>query len=106
MPPEVLEQPAPERVLAVLRERHALGVELPADVGQLDAPVRLGVADKAFRVLARANGCQILEELLADERDSAVARAQVLLGAVGDAPLAHPGDDVLVADLAADPAAA
>src|SRR6266849_6726371 len=56
VPPEVLEQLAPERVLPILLERHALGVELPADVGQLDLPVRLGVADKAFRVLARGNG--------------------------------------------------
>src|SRR5260221_187685 len=104
VPSEVVQKVFPERVLAVLRQRHALGVELPADVGQLDAPVRLGVADEALRILARGNGGQIPEELPADERDPSVARAEVLLGAVGDAPLADPGDDVLVDHVARDPA--
>src|SRR4029077_20641098 len=84
VPPEVLEQLAPERVSSILLERHALGVELPADVGKLHLTVRLGVADQALRVLARGHRGQILEELLADERNPAVARAEVLLRAVGD----------------------
>src|SRR5258708_21274355 len=104
VPPEVLEQLAPERVSSILLERHALGVELPADVGKLDAPVGAGVADQALRVLARGHGGQILEELLADERDAAGARAEGLLRAVGDRSLADPADDVLVDDVAGDPA--
>src|SRR4029077_5637718 len=104
VPPEVLEQLAPERVSSILLERHALGVELPSDVGKLDSLVRPGVADQALRVLARGEGGQILEELFAQERNPAVARAEVLFRAVGDRSLADPGDDVLVDDVAGDPA--
>src|SRR6266581_400997 len=104
VPPEVLEQLAPERVLAILRQRHALGVELPADIGQLDAPVEPGVADQAFGVLAVGDRIQVAEQLLAQHGDPAVARAEVLLRSIGDAPLADPGDDILVDDVAGDPA--
>src|SRR5713101_1409393 len=65
VPPEVLEQLAPERVLPILLERHALGVELPADVGQLDALVELGIANETLGVLAVRDRGEVPEELLA-----------------------------------------
>src|SRR6266852_8009146 len=61
VPPEVLEQLAPERVLPILLERHALGVELPADVGQLDALVELGIANETLGILAGRDGGEVLE---------------------------------------------
>src|SRR6267142_5568143 len=104
VPAEVVQQLFPERVLAVLSEGQALGVDLPADVGQLDAHVARRIADQALGVLAVGDRVDILEQLLAQHRDAAVARAEVLLRAVGDRALADPGDDVLVDDMAGDPA--
>src|SRR5262249_48722806 len=46
-----------------------------------------------------------LEQALADHHDAEIAGADVLLGAVGDAALTDPGDDVLVDHVAGDPAA-
>ena len=54
---------------------------------------------------ALRDGIEILEQALADHRDAEVAGAEILLGAVGDAALPDPGDDVLVDDVARDPAA-
>src|SRR5215831_2164417 len=106
MPAEVVQQILPERVLAILRERHALGVEPAADVGELDAHVARWITDQALGVLAASDRVEVAEELPAHERDAAVARAEILPGPVGDRPLADPGDDVLVDDVAGDPASA
>src|SRR5437879_3295709 len=59
VPPEILEEVFPERVPAVLLERHALGVELPADVGQLDALVPPGLGDEARGILAGGAGQEL-----------------------------------------------
>src|SRR5262249_44092169 len=106
VPAEIVEQIFPERMNPVLRERHALGVELAPDVGKRDVHVARGVADHALRIGAAGDRVEVAEQLPAQERDAAVARAEILPGAVGDAPLADPGDDVLVDDVAGDPAPA
>src|SRR5262249_16384700 len=59
---------------------------------------RLGIATLRDRV-------EVLEQPFADHDDAEVARPEVLLGAVGDTALTDPGDDVLVDDVARDPAA-
>src|SRR4029077_13318435 len=104
VPAEIAQEVFPERMLAVLRERHALGVELAPDVGQRDAHVARRVADQTFWVLAFGDGVDILEQLLPQHRDAAVARAEILFRPIGDPALADPGDDVLVDDVAGDPA--
>src|SRR5712691_2529413 len=73
VPPEILEQVFPERVPAVLLERHALGVELPADVRQLDALVPPGIADEALGILAGGDGLEVVEQALAQQGYSAIA---------------------------------
>src|SRR5207253_10923771 len=40
----------------------------------------------------------------ADHHDAAVARAQIFLAAIGDAALPDPGHEILVHDMAGDPA--
>src|SRR5215475_10563892 len=69
VPAEIGEQVFPERMSAVLLERHALGVELAPDVGQGDARVLRGIADHALGVLAPGDGVEVPEELPAQHRD-------------------------------------
>jgi hypothetical protein len=47
----------------------------------------------------------LFEQAPPHQDDAAVALAQVLLGAIGDRPLPDPGHEVLVHDVAVDPAA-
>ena len=58
-----------------------------------------------FGIFASGDGFQIAQEALAQHEDAAIARAQVLLGPVGDGSLPHPGDEILIHDVARDPAA-
>ena len=63
------------------------------------------IADHALRIAAGLDRLDLLEEAIAHHGDADVARAQMLLRAVGDRALPDPGDDVLVDDVAGDPAA-
>src|SRR6202030_1639269 len=65
----------------------------------------IGAADDAARLLAGRHGLELLQEAAAHHGDADVARTQMLLGAIGDAALAGPGDDVLIDDVAGDKAA-
>src|SRR6185436_4382312 len=48
---------------------------------------------------------EVVEQAPAQQADPAIARAEVLARAIGDSALAHPGDDVLIDDVAGDPLA-
>src|SRR5262249_36047812 len=95
-----------QRILLVVLEHDAFGHFLLLVEGQIDAPGEVGAADDRLGVAALGDGVEIIEQALADHGDAHIAGAEVLLGAIGDAALADPGDDVLVDDVAGDPAAA
>src|SRR5262245_42800381 len=90
--------------LVTPRARIAADEELPADDRQPDAAVRLGVADDALGLAATGHELGLLEHLAPHHDDAAIALAEMLLGAVGDRPLADPGDKVLIHDVRGDPA--
>src|SRR5690606_29977251 len=71
---------------------------------QRQAGVLLRIAHETLRVPALRDRVEIVEELAPHHRDAAVAAAEVLPRAVGDAALADPRDEVLVHDVAGDPA--
>src|SRR5262245_54268124 len=75
-------------------------------VRQLHASGDVRAADDRLRLAALGDRVEVVEQALADHGDAEVARADVLLGAIGDPALADPGDDVLIDDVARDPAAA
>src|SRR6476646_3771576 len=89
----------------MLRERNALDAGRLGNVGQLDTSCRVGAAHGAFGVVAARYGIELLEQALAHHGDAEVAGAEILLGAVGDSALPDPGDDILVDDVARNPAA-
>src|SRR5262249_7737051 len=108
--------PSPARMPAAPRgvgrsSAETPSVSLPLDAflfleeGQVDAIGDVRVADDRLGVATLGDRVEILEQPFADHDDSEVARPEVLLCAVGDAALTDPGDDVLVDDVARDPAA-
>src|SRR6266852_1369310 len=103
--PEGFEAGLEQRIPVELVERDAFGALPFLEKRQLDEFGDVGVADHALGVLAARDGVELVEEALADHRNAEVAGADILLGAVGDRALPDPGDDVLVDDVARDPAA-
>src|SRR5262249_61670561 len=75
-------------------------------VGQLDAAGGGWVAQHTERIVARRDLLHLREETLAHHGDADIARAQMLFAAVGDGTLPDPGNNVLVDDMAVDPASA
>src|SRR5215469_15009692 len=63
------------------------------------------IADDRLRVLAASHSFQIIEKALPDQEDSADAGGQVLRGPIGNPSLPHPGDEILIHDVARDPTA-
>src|SRR5579883_176876 len=104
MEAKFVEARAQQRFLAEIGERNALGVEFARYVGQRDTSRLIGTAYHAARLLAGGHGFHLGEEAPAHHGDADVARPQILLSTIGDAPLADPGDDVLVDDVAGDEA--
>src|SRR5580693_8185874 len=102
---EFLQPLAQDRVLVEVGKWNAFGIELARHVRQRDALRLIGAADDAAGLLAGRHGLELLEETAAHHGDTDVARTQMLLGAVGDAALAGPGNDVLVDDVTGDEAA-
>src|SRR5262249_17121157 len=92
-------------IFLVVLERDSLDAFLFLEVRQLDAFRHVRVADDRLRIATLGDGVEIVEQALADHHNSEVARADVFLAAVGDRALTDPGDDVLVDDVARDPAA-
>src|SRR5215475_2114384 len=90
--------------LVTLGARIAADEELSADDRQPDAAVLLEIADDGFGLAATGHELGLLEHLAPHHDDAAVALAEMLLGAVGDRPLADPGDEVLVHDVRGGPA--
>ncbi len=93
-----------QRVVLVLIEREALHHLPLLEERQLDETRQVRIADHCLGIAALRDGVEVVEEALADHGDAHVARTQILLGAIGDPALAHPGDEVLVHDVARDPA--
>src|SRR5712691_132697 len=93
-----------QRIFLVVLERNALDALFFLEIGQLDAFGQVRAADDRLGIAALRDGVEIVEQALADHRNAHVARADILLGAVGDPPLPDPGDDVLVDDVARNPA--
>src|SRR3982074_1218796 len=98
--------PPQQGMVAKFFQPDALRVELARQVGRLDACGRRGIANDAFGLPARLDRIELGKEALTHHADADVAAAQVLARAVSDHALAHPGDDVLVDDVARDPAPA
>src|SRR5262249_35975447 len=101
---ERLEPRLQQRIPLVLLEGDSLDTFLLLIEGQLDAARHVRIADDRLRLAPLRHGIEIVEQALADHRDAEIAGAEILLGAVGDAPLPDPGDDVLVDHMAGDPA--
>src|SRR5262249_42517478 len=92
-------------VSLVVLKRNPLDAFLFLEEGQLDAIGDVRVADDRLGIATLRDRVEVLEQPFADHDDAEVARPEVLLGAVGDTALTDPGDDVLVDDVARDPAA-
>src|SRR5205823_3113176 len=101
---KALELLAQHRVLLKIRERDALRVRLAPHVGERDRLRPRRIAHDAFRIATVVHGLDLGKEALAHHGDADVARAQVLARAVRDGALADPADEVLVHDVAGDPA--
>src|SRR6202012_2600353 len=56
-------------------------------------------------LVPRGDGVELLEKAVAHHGHADIARAQIFLAAIGNAALADPGDNVLVDDMAGNPAA-
>src|SRR5262249_39380052 len=93
------------RLLVVLGERDAINGVAPHHVGQLDAARHAGIAHDAERIASGRNFLHLGEEALPHHGNADIAAAEMLLAAIGNGPLPDPGDDVLVDDVAVDPAA-
>src|SRR5262249_28668693 len=103
--PKRLQARLEQGIFLVVLERDPLDAFFFLEVRQLDAFGHVRVADDRLRIAALGDGVEIVEQALADHHNSEVARADVFLAAVGDHALTDPGDDVLVDDVARDPAA-
>src|SRR5262249_44201228 len=105
MVPKAGEPLAQQRMLGVVSKRHTFNIIFAHGVGQRDAFCHRRVAHDGGRVLTLGNPVEILEEALAHHGDANIARAQILVAAVGDAALASPANDILVYDVTNDPLA-
>src|SRR5262245_23800724 len=77
---------------------------LPADDREPHAGVLRWIAAHRLGPAAPGHELGLLQHPLAHCDHAAVALAQVLLGAVGEGALTHPGDEVLVHYVRGDPA--
>src|SRR5438876_7950617 len=77
-----------QRIVLVLRKRDALRRGGLGDVRQLDTSGDVLVADHRFRLAAKRDAAEIVEEALADHGNAEVAGAEILLAAVGNGALA------------------
>src|SRR5262249_2428229 len=105
LPREPLRPPAVVGIFLPLLARDRIGERLRRRDWQLHQLGDFGIADDALGVASLRHGFHVLEKAIADHRDAAIARAEQLLAAIRDRALADPGDDVLVDDVARDPAA-
>src|SRR5262249_17798911 len=103
--PKCLQARLEQGILLVVLERDPLDGLLFLEVRQLDASRHVRVADDRLRIAALGDGVEIVEQALTDHHNAEVAGADVFLAAVGDRALTDPGDDVLIDDVARDPAA-
>src|SRR6185312_2570280 len=104
LPREWPEQDLRARVFGQLFARHAPGQNRAIHDRQRHQILELLVADYRLGVAAFLDGFQILEKAAADLRDALVAGGKMFVLAVGDHALAHPGDEILIHDVAGDPA--
>ena len=65
-------------------------------IGSSMQTLRAGSRTIAFGILAALDALDVVEEALAHHDDAAVARAEMLLRAVGDRALTEPRDEVLI----------
>src|SRR5579872_422339 len=88
-----------------LLARQTLDESLPPNDRQLDTAVHLCIAHHGLWIAAAIERLQIVEEALAHHDDAAVAATEMLALTVGDRALSDPADEILVHDVAGDPAA-
>src|ERR1019366_285180 len=104
LPAEIIEARLEDRDGLELRAGDAFDAAPALHVRQFDAARDVRVADDALGLGAGRERRELLEKALADHRDADIAGAEILQGAVRDRALPNPGDDVLVDDMARDPA--
>src|SRR5262245_41116638 len=89
----------------LLHARRAIDEVLAPDDRQAHAAVLLGIADQRLRRATPGHALRLLQEAPAHEDHAAVAVAEMLERAVGGGSLPDPRHEVLVHDVAGDPAA-
>ena len=94
---------AHQAVLRPVLDRQALHELRAVGQRQLDAGRRRRVAHHALGILAAPHFLDLVEIALAHHHDAPVAGGEIFLAPVGDTPLPHPGQNVLVDHMAGDP---
>src|SRR5262249_36181153 len=104
--PERLQPGVQQGGFLVVLEGNSLDALLFLEVRQFHAAGHVLTAHDRPRIATLRDGIEIVEQAFADHGDAHVARADILLGAIRDAALPDPGDDVLVDHVARNPASA
>src|SRR5436305_10062964 len=97
--PESLEPRFEQWISLVLGEGDAFDALVAVKPGQLDASGTISVADNGFGLGSFGDCRNIIEEAFADHHDAQIAWTNMLLRAIGDPPLPHPCEDILVDDM-------
>src|SRR5438093_11032048 len=103
---KVLPQHESRRALKIAGDRvtrEAVDEVLAADDRKRYAHVLVRVTNQPLRLTATGHRVGVLQDSLAHRDDAAVALPAMLLRPIGDGPLSHPRDEVLVHDVRGDP---